>query len=184
MAPRKTKVEEIVDLDAFKERVVKVALKYADEYDWCDTVNDALEEMGLKDLLPAKYVVEQKSQYARSTWIEYYSASTEQEAVSNYQRYRQNNNGVYLDPPDISLLMTEEEALESLRKWRANNKEVIDRAKAQPTSYPIYRIVVKGGKNDGKVLLEETIQQRTAKKTVAKKATKRTAKKTAARRRA
>jgi hypothetical protein len=41
-----------LELNTFRKRVVEVALRYAKENDWCNEVNDALDELGLSELLP------------------------------------------------------------------------------------------------------------------------------------
>lgn len=56
-------------LDEFKEKVVEVALAAAEEHDWCSVIDELLEkELGLGDLLPPEYVIEQLSSKRHKRW--------------------------------------------------------------------------------------------------------------------
>lgn len=44
----KAYLEKEAEMVAFKKKVVEVAHKYAEEYDWCSVVDNALDDMGIK----------------------------------------------------------------------------------------------------------------------------------------
>lgn len=64
------KAELLANYNALRQRVVDVAMEYANDYSWCDQVRDAIKEIGLGHLLPPQYIVQFKRD-SRTGWIDW-----------------------------------------------------------------------------------------------------------------
>lgn len=182
--------------DAWKQKVVDVALRYARRHSWCDVVKQALREADLGDFLPLEYVLQRK--WSRSdSWenaVRFTDPSLESDVIARYtELINIRNNEVMRDKlNDLSNKVTDSRV--STAKLREEvEKALVEREKiiTNPTvSFPIYRVIKRpeGHRNSSgphvTVVVEETlppVKKAATKKTAAKKTA---AKKTAARRRA
>jgi hypothetical protein len=158
--------------EAFRKKVVKAALKAKEDHDWCDEVDAILKGLGLAELLPPRYQVEEKAA-ASYNWVcsdyegEYLpSAKAAIEQAKSYrmeevdtQRFDFERNverawtpcGSITADTDIHAFI--EGVIRSHREL-VHAKYEIDGKEFEEDEYPIYRAVEISGTGKKKVLAE------------------------------
>lgn len=159
-------VKEVVRLQAERKQIVTTARDYAKRYRWCEVVDEALREAGLGDQLPPEYLIEYKPS-GRAKWQEYDGPYSEDEKDDAIALACQERNEA-IEPPASSgsiyineMVFGLEDAEALVERIKAESATAFaDITKHKAPKYPIYRVVLRQGKDITEVAVFDQMEKR------------------------